>query len=134
MRSIAGKIQKWLSRSRLAVFVAAKVMNQCRLIIGLHFTPSCEASENGEQAVIDGLAPRIASFFDVGANAGHWTESLLRAHGTRADLRGLLLEPNETLARDLRRTFASDPRMAVDQCAVSSEAGTATFYLSKTCS
>ncbi len=134
MKALVAYTQRVLSRSRLAVALAMKLMNQCRMVVGQQLTPSCNPEENGEKAVLEALAPRIRTFVDVGANAGHWTSALTSAAGRQAGIRGLLAEANEVLAGALRAKFADMPSIAVEACAVGAEPGTASFYISQSCS
>ena len=134
MKINTGAIQKILSRNSLSVSLAIKLMNQCRMIIGYHLTPTCNPNENGEQQILKISAPNIKTFIDVGANIGDWTYSLIKSTPFDSDLKGLLVEPTTALTKILQNRFENFDGIKVEECALGSESGIATFFISKTCS
>jgi FkbM family methyltransferase len=79
-----------------AVAFASKLRNQCDLLIANALTNgrNTEMVTNGELWLLNRLAP-IASFVDIGANAGEWTAGALRGS---PGARGLAFEPIAELA------------------------------------
>ncbi|MEO7787211.1 MAG: FkbM family methyltransferase [Sphingomicrobium sp.] len=92
-----------------------------------------DIDQNGESALMDAALaafPNAAPFraWDVGANLGEWTDTLLAAaaKGDR-DVRVELFEPTPTAFASLTVKYAVNPSVAVQQVALSSRAGTAEF-------
>ena len=89
--------------------------------------------QNGESALIDAAlaaSPDAAPFraWDVGANLGEWTDTLLAAAARRGrDVRMELFEPTPTAFASLTTKYAAIPAVSVQQVALSSRAGTAAF-------
>ena len=113
--------RRFLAPSTRATQVAARIRNQCNLVIGYHFAPSPRLEENGEAWLIRALAHRLRTFLDVGANVGEWTEAVL-AHAPRAQ--GIAFEPG-TLAAE--RLAARMPDLEVCRSAVGDRNGRIPF-------
>jgi|688.fasta_scaffold25757_10 FkbM family methyltransferase len=134
MKFYTGTIQKILSKNSLAVSLAIKLMNQCRMIVGYHLAPTCNPTENGEQQILEISAQNIKTFIDVGANIGDWTYSLIKSTPLGTELKGLLVEPTTDLAQVLQNRFKDFDGVQVEECALGSESKVANFFISKTCS
>jgi FkbM family methyltransferase len=122
------RMQRFLSRSRLAVRSAAKVRNQCNRIIAFSLATTPDRRHNGEELLAQTVGPRISSFIDVGANVGDWTDILLSASGGKAA--GLLLEPGVGACARLRDRLGDKlgPNLKLMRVAASDREGSATFY------
>ena len=131
---LLNKLQHVIARNRFAVRLAVKLLNQCRLVIGYHLTPTCHSTENGELLVWTEIAPHVRSFVDVGANVGDWAHEILELTRRRHEVSGLLVEPTPSLAVGLRQRYQDNPRIIIEESALGADVGTATFFVSNHCS
>jgi FkbM family methyltransferase len=115
-----------LGRSPLAVALAARVRDNCNVVIRESLSDGIDPRRNGELDVIRALAPRSSVFVDVGANVGDWTELFLDV--APAGARGLMIEPSEEAAARLEERFAAHPELELRRAAASDHVGAATFY------
>jgi FkbM family methyltransferase len=125
-RGILGKTHKALSRSRFGVAVALRIRNQSEMVLQWYLGEGDKRELNGEQRLIELIAPASRNFIDVGANVGEWSELFLRAGG--AEKRGILIEPSRSASAILERTFAGDARLGIIRAAVSDTEGEAVFH------
>ena len=106
--------------------LALRLRDGANIVLRDGLNDGLDPERNGEAAVVRALAPGSASFVDVGANVGDWSELFcaLAPEGVR----GLLVEPGEVAARRLEVRFAGRDGVAVVHAAASDSAGRATFF------
>ena len=85
-------IHRRCSGSRHLVSLALKVRNQANAVIRARMADGIRANANGEQLLIDVVAPQARSFIDVGANVGAWTQAFSKKCARPAW--GCLFEPS----------------------------------------
>jgi FkbM family methyltransferase len=95
-------------------------------VIGYHFSPSPDAEVNGEALLVRRLGPGLATFIDVGANVGSWTERVLAA-APQLKL-GALIEPSNSAFTRLSERFAPNANLRLFHCALGDSAQEMTFY------
>ncbi len=117
----ANRVVRQLSRSSRATRLAVLVRNQCNMLIGYHLAPRSSFDGDGENVLLDRVAPHVGRFIDVGANVGDWTRGLLARQPTAT---GVLVEPTEDALARLRAFDA----MTVVAAAAGAAPGTMTFY------
>lgn len=93
------------SRSRFAVWLALKIRNQANAVLSKRLGETHRSELNGEYSLASCIAPHCLVAFDVGANAGDWTDNLVRS-GPAAGLRVYAFEPGEHAYSVLRTRFA----------------------------
>jgi FkbM family methyltransferase len=123
-----GLIQRTIARSILGVKAVIKVRNQCDAIIGARVSPGINMGANGEEWLLQLVAPHVRYFVDVGANVGAWS---LRASELMIEQpRGLLIEPSPATAAKLIANVvnAGLSGLEVIQCAASDRLGEAPFF------
>lgn len=121
------RVHRTLGRSRAVARLAVMVQNQAQCVIGWHIGGQTSAmEENGELLLMQVLGSRVRTFIDVGANVGHWTQSLLKHVPPEAN--GLLFEPAPSTVQHLTKVLANESRVEIRPAAVASEAGWANFY------
>jgi FkbM family methyltransferase len=98
-KNLIGKVHKELGQSRLIVFIATKLRNQCNSVILASLNDGIEPALNGESMLISTLAPSSKVFIDVGANVGNWAVRFARA--MNAMPRAILVEPNPSALEKL---------------------------------
>ena len=124
---IIEQIQSAWSRSKFFTLVALKLENQAKLIIKRRYSAkSCESKLNGEFLLIETIAPFCKCFIDVGANIGDWTEKIL-SEGL-ANISGVVFEPGDSAYNLLHERFSQDPRIKIQNIALSDIPGRSTFY------
>lgn len=127
MRTRLGNRANWVVRrlaaSERAARAAARVRNQCNLLMGYHLAPSPAFDLNGEAKLLDRAAPYVSTFIDVGANVGGWTNALLARQPAAT---GVLVEPTPDALKQLRANVPNS--MKIIAAAASHTAGTMTFY------
>jgi FkbM family methyltransferase len=121
-----GSAQRALSRSRLAVFAARKIRNQAEMVLQWYLGEDQRREFNGEQELIEQLAPGLISFIDVGANVGDWSDLLLRSG--QSEKRGILIEPSGSAFARLMTRFRENAQVKIVRAAASDEIGEASFY------
>jgi FkbM family methyltransferase len=102
--------------------VAVYARNQLQCVIASHLGETPDPHRNGEYSLLERLAPHCATFADVGANRGMWSEHLLE-HSAAS---GTLFEPGATSLAILREKFR-DGRAEVVPMVVSDEVGSVEF-------
>lgn len=132
--SLLNKLQHVIAKNRFSVGLAVKLMNQCRMVIGYHLTPTCHSKENGELLVLTEIAPHVRVFVDVGANVGDWAHEILELTRRKQEVCGLLVEPTPSLAVTLRLRYQDNSHITIEESALGAEVGTATFFISNHCS
>jgi FkbM family methyltransferase len=125
-RSIIGRFQQTLSRSRWAVAVAIKLRNQCEMVIQYYLGEVSRPELNGERQLIDLVGPGTSTFIDVGANVGNWAELFLGACGSGT--RGLLIDASSSAIAKLQDRFRDRQGLKIVRAAVSDSAGESEFY------
>ncbi len=126
IRSAIGRLQNALGRHPWAVAAAVKLRNQCEMVIGSHLGENGPPELNGEERLIDLVAPAANTFIDVGANVGDWTELFLRIGG--ANKRGLLIEPSSSAIARLQDRFVGHKGIQIICAAASDSSGELDFY------
>ncbi len=124
-RGILGKTHKALSRSRFGVAVALRIRNQSEMVLQWYLGEGDKREVNGEQRLIELIAPASRNFIDVGANVGEWSELFLRAGGE--EKRGILIEPSRSARAILEKTLAGEDVRIIHAAASDSE-GEAVFH------
>jgi FkbM family methyltransferase len=112
-----------VSSSRRAVLLAALVRNQCDVIIGYHLAPSASASRNGEEWLVDRIAPRVNRFIDIGANVGTWSAMM---SGANPGAEGVAVEPGAQALQALRSRL--DGRVEIVNAAVAESPGVMSLF------
>ncbi len=128
---IKGRILDKLHRSagskRWLVALAIKLRNQAEAVVGKHLSDGIDSSTNGEERVLEALAPMCRTFVDVGANVGDWSARFL-AKVPALDW-GLLVEPNVDACDVLRKRFGELANVRVVGVAAGNRTGRASFYV-----
>lgn len=122
LKHAANRLGWRLSAFERAAHAAARLRNQCQMLIGYHLARSPHASENGEQWLVERVADRIGTFLDIGANVGNWSELML-AHNP--DARGIAVEPGAAALKQLHDRL--DGRIEIVEAAVGDVEGSAGF-------
>jgi FkbM family methyltransferase len=102
---LIGVMQKVVSRSRMATWLATKAANQCNAIIHSRLNDGRDPDRNGEYRLLDLAGPDVRVFFDIGANVGYWAERLGRV--MKHPSLGVLIEPAPDAIARLRTAAAS---------------------------
>jgi FkbM family methyltransferase len=84
--------------------MAVKIRNQCNCVIGYRLGESNHPAANGEANVLKLLAPLCATFVDIGANVGNWSDAFISENGAA---QGWLYEPSAQCATRLNARFAN---------------------------
>jgi len=122
-----GLVQRALSRSHVASWIAVKIKNQCDMIIAQHMRDGIWAAENGEAWLLRLVAPHCRSFVDVGGNVGQWSVAFARHMTSRPQ--GLIFEPSPETAKMLRNALAAEAfELEVIESAVGDRVGRVAFY------
>lgn len=108
VQRLLGTTQRALSRMPGVTLAAAKIRNQCNMIISTALTTGSALEASGETWLADAVAPGARYFVDVGANVGEWTAMF--AGRMRERPAGLLVEPNPAAAERLRTRVAGEGR------------------------
>lgn len=85
-------LHRQCSGSRHLVSLAVKVRNQAGAVIRARMADGKFGTENGEQLLIDVVAPQAHRFVDIGANLGAWTLAFVEKCARPAS--GYLFEPS----------------------------------------
>jgi FkbM family methyltransferase len=114
------------ANSKFGLQFAAKLRNQCEMIIGgAHGWPDCDLETNGEAKWLKSVADRLRYVVDVGANKGEWTD--LALHHIRPD--GVLLfEPSTHAAQLLRERFSERSEIEIVEAAAGNAPGSMLFF------
>ena len=96
-------------------------------MVGKHLSDGIDSSTNGEERVLEALAPMCSTFVDVGANVGDWSARFL-AKVPALDW-GLLVEPNADACDILRKRFGELANVRVVGVAAGNRTGRASFYV-----
>lgn len=123
LKALENSVHRYFAKSPLAARLAAKVRNQANCVIAYHLGESPDLRQNGELDLIRHLAPHIASFVDIGANVGEWSDAML-AHAPGA--KGFLFEPSRQCAQRLRERFRASA-ISLHQVAVANRVGKTSF-------
>lgn len=126
MYALLNSIHRKLARSPLATRLAVLVRNQALCVIRYHLGEDANYLVNGESWLIDTVAPHCASFIDIGANQGYWSEAFLAK--MRPGARGLLIDAAGPAVEMLRQRFADRPAIEVVHAAVSDTVGELEFF------
>jgi tRNA G46 methylase TrmB len=102
VKRAANRVAWRISGSKRVARTAAVVRNQCQTLIGYHLAPSSNAWENGEQWLVERVAPKVRTFLDVGANVGSWSQFMLAQN---PDAQGIAVEPGTAALARLRQTL-----------------------------
>jgi FkbM family methyltransferase len=97
-------LHRHCGRSRRLVNLAVKVRNQADAVIRARMADGIVGTENGEQLLIDLVAPQADRFVDIGANVGNWTLAFLAKCGKPAS--GYLFEPSPIAYQLLKQAVA----------------------------
>src|SRR5262249_11351851 len=120
------RVRRQIARSNLAARCAVLLRNQLDGIVYLHLGHDIDHTVNGEQWLLDQVAPSADSFVDVGANAGDWSDMFLAR--CRKGARGVLFDPSRAAHAHLERRFSGHPGVRVVRAAVSDTVGTVPFH------
>jgi FkbM family methyltransferase len=112
-----------VSSSRRAALLAALLRNQCDLVIGYHLAPSASASKNGEEWLVERIAPRVNRFIDIGANVGMWSAMMSEAN---PGAEGVAVEPGAEALQALRSRLAG--RVEIVDAAVADSPGMMSLF------
>ncbi len=123
--SLLDGIHRILSRSAWITRAAIALRNQSRAVIKHRLMTGASVSESGEVWVASNFAPQCATFVDVGANVGEWSEMFLRY--APPAVRGILFEPGVAAANELRRRI-DRPGVEIVPAAVSDREAERGFF------
>ncbi len=129
-KQILGGLHRKFGRTSYGLAFAFKLKNQMMAIIRSSLNDGIEMESNGEQWLLDVIAPSARCFFDVGANVGNWTQAFLNARDNEQVL-GMLFEPAPGTYRILSKSMSGliDKRvLKIYEKAVSDELGEISFY------
>jgi len=126
IKRIIGKIQQAISKNSLALRILIKAKSQAECIIGYSLAKTSESSKNGEENLLKKIGPEIKTFFDIGANKGAWTQSLLKNVEGRP--KGYLFEPSGKNIKKLQRIFSKQNSITLIQKAVGNAIGQMEFH------
>lgn len=126
---VVGTIQK-LGRFSACAKVAIKLRNQLDGMIAANLNDGIGMSLNGEQWLINRVAPKAKVFIDVGANIGTWSKCFL---SKMADpQKGLLFEPSPLAVACLNDDFKQEIKKSLVEivsAAVCEQSGSMDFYM-----
>lgn len=114
-----------LSRSRSAVRAIIVLRNQCNAVIRYYLVNSPNSDINGENWIVDNLAPQCSTVFDVGANKGEWTSYFITKGSAK---KFILFEPSLTTYQFLVDKFKNVPEVTIVNKAVSDTEGESFFF------
>jgi len=127
---LLGTIQRKLSQSSACIRIAVKLRNQLNGTISSYLNDGIELPFNGEQWLIDQVAPNARVFFDVGANTGAWSKIFLSRMTTHG--KGILFEPSPLAVACLREKLQIELNtnvVEIVQAAVCQQSGYMDFYM-----
>jgi FkbM family methyltransferase len=124
-------LHRQCAKSAPLVKLALKVRDQANAVISKHMADGTSGHQNGEQLLIDIVAPYANSFIDVGANVGAWT--LAFAAKSAKPAWGIAFEPSPVAFDTLLKTVNSIPsqhecKIEVVPKALADVSGQMTFY------
>jgi FkbM family methyltransferase len=126
--NILSACHRLLARSKAATYIAAKIRNQCDLIVSRRFA-AAEADPllSGEYKLLRHILPHCAVYFDIGANKGEWTNYIIK---NKNDSPGkfYLFEPGLGAFAFLQERYINHPNVYLKNLAVSDNDRTLTFY------
>jgi FkbM family methyltransferase len=128
--AVISNFQKRISQNKLSIRILKKIKNQIECIIGYSLATTSKGSENGEEALLKKLAPKLKTFFDVGANKGAWTLALLKNSSNKT--KGYLFEPSPKNANALKKLFINQKNIFVFRKALGNRCGKFNFLENKT--
>lgn len=126
LRAALDKLHEAIGRSARLSLAAVYLRNQCRRVIAKRLSEGRDFRKNGEGLLAGLAAPHVRVFFAVGANVGQWTELLLSFKPPVE--KGLLFEPSDSGAAEIRRRMASVRAVELVQAFVGADAGEQVFY------
>jgi len=97
-------IHKFLATHTLSLKICVKLRNQMNCVIQNYVANGCDMKFNGEFFIIEHLINNCNSFVDVGANAGEWTDHIVRIQKDITSFH--IFEPQYNLYENLCRKFA----------------------------
>jgi FkbM family methyltransferase len=130
MRSIIGRLQKSLSRNRIARACALSLRNQANCILGCYLGETADQHFNGEELVARHFAPHCRTFVDVGANVGSWTKMWLCFAPSNS--RGVLFEPLPDMQSQLLRLVEGKDTLSLVGMAVGDQEATMPLAIDQT--
>jgi len=127
-RKLLSPVHILLSKSRIITWLAAKIRNQCDLVIRQRFgANNMDPQQNGEYLVLETVLPHCSVFFDIGANKGEWTNFILENKKDNS-LKCYLFEPGLTAFGYLQQRFKNNNTIELKNSAVSNVPGLLDFY------
>jgi len=123
---VLDRIHRSLARSNVAVRALLLLRNQVQCVLKYHLGGIANSDVNGEQLVVDTLAPYVQTFADVGANVGNWSEMLVAK--APKSVKGLLFEPSDSAFARLSANPLLTRSCELFQAAVSDSAGSRDFF------
>lgn len=126
LRAVLARGRMAASRSRRLTRIAARLSTHLEGVVYLRLGHDIDHRTNGELMLVRLLAPTAASFVDVGANVGHWTELFLQS--APSSVRGVLIEPGGAASTALAERFAGDERVEIVIAAAGEDQGEISFY------
>lgn len=125
IHSILDKAQRRIAKSTRLVRLALLLRNQCDCVIAYRLGESNWGHRNGEDALVERVAPLCTRFMDIGANTGEWTAHFLQR--AKRGAQGLLFEPSLSSLEALQGRYAGDGRVCIVDQAVGNAPGRLTF-------
>jgi FkbM family methyltransferase len=125
---ITNFFQRYFSKSPAMVSFWIRIRNQANKIIGYSLAQSSDSYTNGELRLLEKLSGRLAVVFDVGANAGEWTEMVLNCHQQGVIPEIHLFEPGPGVFKMLSENFKDRQHLILNQCGLSDKEGSLQFF------
>jgi FkbM family methyltransferase len=115
-----GARYQWIGRLAFLARHVATVQVRHRLV------PSMDATKNGEAWLLATFGGKFRHVFDVGANVGEWSHSVLTCCPMLEQL--VCYEPSTVTSEILRNELGSDARVEIVESAVSDSPGVIDYY------
>lgn len=116
-----------LAKSKIITYMAAKIRNQCDLIIRQRFSASdMDPAKNGEHLLLISILPFCDVYFDVGANKGEWTNFIIEHK--KSNYKCYLFEPGLQAFAYLQKRFTNNCQIELENKALNNTEGLLEFY------
>lgn len=124
-RPVFSFFYKQIAKSNLLTSFIVVIKVQCNAIIRYHFSSTHHLDINGEDLVMNTIAPLCKHVFDVGANKGEYTEKFTQVNKL-AQL--YLYEPSVEASGLLVKKFSKFENVVINQKALADFTGEHDFY------
>ena len=124
-RPVFSFFYKQVAKSNLLTSFVVFIRVQCNAIIRYHFSSTHHLDVNGEDLVMNTIAPLCGHVFDIGANKGEYTGKFTEVN-KRAQL--YLYEPSVEASGLLMKKFSMLENVVINQKALADFIGDHDFY------